>query len=122
MGLNLEKPYMVFCKEINDYKFYRIGLSKKDKEGKYINGYVDVRFKGGADIPNKTQIYIKDWFLSFNLDKDGKTILYLQIMDYELVSDVIDKEHKDIKKNDTKEDLFVEFAKEHEDDDLVLPF
>ena len=42
-------------------------------------------------------------------------------MEYETAEQVIKESKKDIEKQDT-EDLFAEFGKEHEDDDLELPF
>ena len=123
MNIQSEKPYMIFVKEYNSKKYYKVGLSKKLQDGNYENGYIDVQFKKGIDLENKTQIYFKNAFLTFYKTKDSKTIPYIMILDYELVSDVIDREHKEIKKDaEPSEDLFAEFGKELDEDNFELPF
>ena len=122
MDISSEKPYTIFRKEYNDRTFYKVGLSKKTKEGEYEKGYVDIRFKGNPSIPNKTQIYIKKAFLSFYLNKDKHTTPYIQVMEWEEVAEVIEKEHADAKKDKDNDDLFAEFGEEHKDDEFVLPF
>lgn len=122
MNITSDKPYMIFVKDYEGKKYYKVGLSRKMQNGQYENGYMDIKFKGNVDLKNKEQIYIKNAFLTFYLSKDKHTIPYIMVMEYELVSDVIDKEHKDIVKDDTKEDLFAEFGKEHQDDEYDLPF
>ena len=77
---------MIFRKDFNDKPIYSMGLSKKDKNGNYVNGYIGVNFKKGTDIKDKTKIKIKDAWLSF-YKKDKATIPTIFINDYELVSE-----------------------------------
>ena len=95
MNLEAGKIVMVFCKEFDDKKLYSIGLSKKNKNGGYDNGFMSVRFKKGVEIRNKTRIKIKDAWLSFNV-KDNKTFPYIFINDYEIISEANpEKEEKE---------------------------
>lgn len=94
---------------------YSIGLSRKDKEGKYINGYMPCRFKGEADIQNKTSIYIKDAWLSFNV-KDNKTYPFIFINEYETVGERIEQAKEEAK--DPFEDFNNEYSEEINNSDL----
>ena len=107
--MNPEKLYTIYTKEYEGKKFYKVRLSKKDKEGKYINAYMDIRFKGEVDLPNKTQIYLKDWFLSFYLTKDNRTVFYIQVMNFEQE-----------KPTEEKKDGFEEIGNELKLDDVEI--
>lgn len=108
MNIQSDKPYMIFEKEYNGKKYYKIGLSKKLKNGEYENGYVDIQFKQGVEIHNKERIYLKDAFLTFYKSKDKATIPYIFVMDFERVENT---KESNIVKQDTKDD-FADFGKE----------
>jgi hypothetical protein len=94
----------------NDYEgkpIYKIGLSKKNQDGNYTNGYMLCSFKKGTDIPNKTYINIKNAWLDFYL-KEKETIPYIFINEYEIIKD----EEVVVVENITTEEL----------DDMPLPF
>jgi glutaredoxin len=122
MNLEAGKITMVFVKEFDGRKTYSIGLSKKNKNGSYENGFMSARFKKDVEIANKTRIKIKEAFLSFNV-KDNKTFPYIFINDYEIISET-NPEHKEIQEmtNDehykTKSDTFEQVEITDED----LPF
>lgn len=122
MNLEAGKITMVFVKDFNGRKIYSIGLSKKNKNGSYENGFMSARFKKDVEIANKTRIKIKEAFLSFNV-KDNKTFPYIFINDYEIISET-NPEHKEIQEmtNDehykTKSDTFEQVEINTED----LPF
>lgn len=122
MNLEAGKITMVFVKEFDGRKRYSIGLSKKNKNGSYENGFMSARFKQDVEIANKTRIKIKEAFLSFNV-KDNKTFPYIFINDYEIISET-NPEHKEIQEmtNDehykTKSDTFEQVEITDED----LPF
>lgn len=78
---------MVFRKDNEFGTFYQIGLSKKDRNGQYINGYMNVRFKKGVSIPNMTKIVIKNAFIDFYLDKNNRTVPYIMVLEYETVEE-----------------------------------
>lgn len=108
MNIQSDKPYMIFEKEYNGKKYYKIGLSKKLKNGEYENGYVDIQFKQGIEIHNKERIYLKDAFLTFYKSKDKATIPYIFVMDFERVENT---KESNIVKQETKDD-FNDFGKE----------
>ena len=84
MNITSEYETMVFRNEYNGKTFYSLGLSKKDKEGNYTNGYIKAVFKKDVDIPNKTKIKNIKGKLDFYL-KDKQTIPYIFVFEYELV-------------------------------------
>ena len=86
MEIISNKEEMIFRNEYNGKPSYSLGLSKKDKEGKFINGYIKVNFKKGTDIKNKTKIKIKNAWLDFYL-QDKNTIPTLFINEYEIVEE-----------------------------------
>lgn len=106
MNIQSEKPYMIFVKEYNGKKYYKVGLSRKKQDGSYENGYVDIQFKQGIEFENKEQIYIKDAFLTFYKSKDEHTIPYIFVMDFEKLEDTIKhSKETDIVKQDTKDEF-----------------
>lgn len=112
MNIQSDKPYMIFEKEYNGKKYYKIGLSRKLQNGEYENGYVDIQFKQDVEIHNKERIYLKNAFLTFYKSKDKATIPYIFVMDFERIADTIEhSKEKDIVKQDTKDD-FKDFGKE----------
>lgn len=120
MNIQSDKPYMIFEKEYNGKKYYKIGLSKKLKNGEYENGYVDIQFKQGVEIHNKERIYLKDAFLTFYKSKDKATIPYIFVMDFERIADTIEhSKEKDVVKQETKDD-FNDFGKEVTLDELEI--
>ena len=90
MKLENKYPVMIFSKEYNGNIYYNMGLSKKDQNNKYINGYINVRFKKGVQVDDKKKIYIKDAWLDFYL-KDKVTVPYIFINEFEYVEDTIEK-------------------------------
>lgn len=86
MEIVSNKEEMVFRKDYNGKPIYSIGLSKKNKNGGYDNGYITTNFKEGTDIKNKSKIKIKNGWLSFYL-KDNKTIPTIFVSEYELVGE-----------------------------------
>ena len=112
MKLINEFPVKVFEKEYDGKKYYRIGLTKKDANGNYINGYIDARFRKDADVDTSKKIYLQDCWLDFYV-KDKITKVYVFINAFEYVSDVV--------KQDVK-DLFKDLGYEMELKDEDLPF
>ena len=78
-------------REGKDGKFYTYatGVSSKKQDGTYVNGYLDVRFKKGVVVENKTKIDIKDGFLTvreFIAGNDIKKKIELMVLDFDTVS------------------------------------
>lgn len=112
MKLINEYPVKVFENKYEDKKYYKIGLSKKDQNGNYMNGYIDCRFRKDVDVDVSKKIYIQDAWLDFYV-KDKKTNLYVFVNKFEYVSDIVKQEVKD---------PFEEFGDEVELTDADLPF
>ena len=112
MNIQDNKPRMIFVKEYDGRKYYKVSVSKKLANGEYENGYIDIQFKQGVEFENKTKIYLKNAFLTFYKSKDKATIPYIFVMDYEIAEEQI-KHNKetDINKQETKDD-FADFGRE----------
>ena len=106
MNLEINKPVTIFRKEFDDRTVYSMGISKKDINGNYVNGYIQVKLPKGVTLDNKTRIYIKEAWLSFSL-VEGRTKLYIFVNDFETVQETIEK----AKDNDP----FTEYEEEHGD-------
>lgn len=95
MNIEHEYPVTIFKNEYQGKVFYKIGLSKKDKNNNYVNGYMLVQFKNGIELENKTKIYIKKSWLSFYLNKDGNTVPYIFISEFETLQETQQKAKED---------------------------
>ena len=114
---------MVFRKDNEFGTFYQIGLSKKDRNNNYINGYMNVKFKKGVSVPNMTKIVIKNAFIDFYLDKNNKTVPYIMILEFETG----DQSNNQVSENKAKQEEFDPFANFGQaattsNTDLDLPF
>lgn len=85
MEIISNRDEMIF-KSVHDDKIsYSIGLSRKNQDGSWDNGYMPVRFKKDVNIENKTKIKIKTAWLDF-YKVDNKTTVYLFISEFETVN------------------------------------
>ena len=91
MNIECEREKTIYRHGNNDKVSYSIGLSRKDKDGNYINGYMGARFPKDANIPNKSRIKIHSAWLDFYL-KDKETKPYIFINKYEIVEQVKQEE------------------------------
>lgn len=116
--MNIENKYAVMIfKNINDGKaFYNIGLSKKDAEGNYVNGYMSCRFKKDVELEDKTKIMIKSAFLTFYL-KNKVTVPYIFISEFDLVDTSIQTMEKE-----GVDDPYAAFGNSITAEELDLPF
>jgi hypothetical protein len=81
-----DKNEIVFRTDYNGKPSYSLGLSKKNKEGQYVNGYIRAYFKKGVELNNKSKIRIKDAWIDFYRD-GNKTIPTIFVSEYELEKD-----------------------------------
>lgn len=86
MEITSNKEEMVFRKDYNGKPSYSLGLSKKDREGKFINGYIKANFKKGIELNNKTKIKIKNAWLDFYKDNE-KTMPTIFINEFDIVQE-----------------------------------
>ena len=90
MKIENKYPVMIFSKEYDGNVYYNIGLSKKDQNNEYINGYMLCKFRKGVKVDDKKKIYIKDAWLDFYL-KGKETKPYIFINEFEYVENTIEK-------------------------------
>ena len=84
MEIKSDREEMVFRNEYEGKVSYKIGLSKKNKDGQFDKGYIPVRFKQGVELNNQTRIKINEAWLSFNTH-EKKTYPYIFINDFNIV-------------------------------------
>lgn len=66
------------------YTQYSLGVSSKDKDGNWVNGFLDCQFKKGTDIPNKAKIEITNSFYTVS-EYNEKKYLKLFVLDFNIV-------------------------------------
>ena len=118
MNITNDNKVMVFRKDGQYGAMYSLGLSKKGQDGKYQNGYIGCKFKKDAEVADRTNIYIKNAWLTFYLDKDKKTVPYIFINEFTTVEQAIEQ----AKESDPLDKAVNEFANEIEISDADLPF
>lgn len=67
------------------YSTYSLGVSSKNQEGAWVNGFVDCQFKKGVSVPHKAKINITNSFYTVREYNDKKYVS-LFVLDYEIVS------------------------------------
>lgn len=104
----------VFRKDYEGRAYYKVGISKKDQNGNYINGYLDVRFKKDVELEDRTNIYIKKAWIDFYL-KGKKKMPYIFINEFETVHEAVENAKEEVKQESFN-------PKEMTFDDDELPF
>ena len=70
---------------------YATGISSKKEDGSYASMYIDVKFRKGITVENKTKINIKDGFLTFReFTANGGDVvkrIVLMVMDFEIAEE-----------------------------------
>lgn len=70
---------------------YATGISSKREDGSYASMYIDVRFRKGVTVENKTKINIKDGFLTMReFTANGGDVvkrIVLMVMDFEIAEE-----------------------------------
>lgn len=90
MNIQTDRQYMIF-KQTNDYgTFYSVGLSRKNQDGTYTNGYMPVKFKKDVAVEDKTKIKIKKAWLDFYKNNQKATVPYIFISEFEVASELSD--------------------------------
>ena len=81
MGLRITtdgKPVTVYRQDKTansgtTYQQYSLGVASKDKDGNWVNGFIDCQFKKGVDVANKAKINITNGFYIVS-EYNGKSI------------------------------------------------
>ena len=92
MGATIEGKGRVFAKEHEGWTSYTLGISSKDKDGKWVNAYQPIRFKSGEGVPNNTQIEYKAFPVVKARTVDGQNRNYIvwQILEYHVEGEMPD--------------------------------
>ena len=96
MGLKIvteQTPVTVYVNERQTqngtFNTYSIGVSSKDKDGNWVNGFLPCNFRKGTEIANKSKISISNSFPTVRkyTDKTGteRTEIGIFVLDYEVV-------------------------------------
>lgn len=72
----------------NEKGLYCTTISTKKEDGSYENMRISVNFRKGIELENKTDIEIKDGFLSFWKNKDNQFQLKLVILDFDNLTSI----------------------------------
>lgn len=100
--------YMVYRNENNGKVFYKIGIDQTLPDGQKMRGYMPVRFSKYIDVPDKTKIKVKkaieNFYFAKNDTKHYNPIFYMQIVDFENVSEIVEA-YQDTVNNMSEEDL-----------------
>lgn len=88
--INLNKegknsPIMIFRNEKEGRVFFSTTVSHKDIDGNYQNAFINVQFKKNVEVPNKQLILIKDAWLDFFQNTDGKYVFTIFINNFDKV-------------------------------------
>jgi len=84
--MQIEGKGRIWAKDHGDWTSYTIGISSKDKEGKYQNAYQPVRLRKGESIPNGTDIEFKA-FPTVMKGKEYNSVLW-QITEFHVVGEI----------------------------------
>lgn len=95
MNIVNEYPVMVFRNDYEGRALYSLGLSKKNQDNSYSNGYISCRFKKDVELENQTKIYIKKAWLDFYL-KDKVTVPYIFISEFETLKDAMQQGKQEV--------------------------
>ena len=78
-------PVMIFRNVFDNGISYSTTVSHKNVSGEYENAFINVHFKKNVDVENQQKIIIKNAWIDFYQNKDGKNVFYLFINDFDKV-------------------------------------
>lgn len=82
---NVNQPIMIFKNVFDNGVSYSTTISHKNVNDEYENAFINVRFRKDVNVENKSKIIIKNGWLDFYQNKDGKDIIYIFINEFDLV-------------------------------------
>lgn len=89
MGIRITGDVYIWKNENGRYK---TSISNKKEDGTYDRVYVQVQFRKGVELENKTKINIKDAFLTFFHTQEGNTVYKIVVLDFEQEGDAKEPE------------------------------
>ena len=122
MDVISNKEEMIFKNERDGKVLYSIGLSRRNQNGDYENGYMSVRFRKAVNLTDaRTKIKIKSAWLDF-YKVDKKTLPYIFISDFEIINEQQKAKEEDKSTYDEQGKLEWDSASKTPIDDDDLPF
>lgn len=97
--------YMVFRNERNGKVYHKIAIKQKAFDGQETSGYVQVKFKDGIDLPDRTKIKIKKAIENFYI-KNFNPVFFYNIIEFENVDEAINNYADSINSADELEPPF----------------
>lgn len=76
----------VYRNDKGKFPRYSIGISSKDKNDEWVQGYMEVKFKKGVELANKTDIKIDNSFFVVE-EYQEKKYIKIMITSFETVGD-----------------------------------
>ena len=91
MEIVSNKNETIFRKDYEGRTLYSIGLSKKDKDGNYVYGYMPCSFRKGVELQDKTKIRINSGWIDFYKNKEDKTVPGIFINEFDIAEENMQK-------------------------------
>lgn len=87
MGLTVTADKVkVYRNDSRNFPTYSIGVSSKNKDGEWVMGFIECKFKKGVELQNKTEIKINNAFYVVEEYKEKKYVK-LMITDFNTTDD-----------------------------------
>ena len=80
MGIKITGENYIFK---NENGRYSTSISNRKDDGSYENTYLQVQFRKGVELENKTKINITNSFLTFYKNQEGKPVFKIVVLDFE---------------------------------------
>ena len=76
----------VFRKDFETRSSYSTTISRKNQQGEYENAYINLQFKKGVYLNNKTDIEVESAWLKFYMSGD-KPVFYIFVNEFSLIDE-----------------------------------
>lgn len=83
IDLHVQGEALIYRNDKFGYPSYSLKLSN-NIQGRWESMYLNVGFPRGVEVPNRTNIIIKDSFLTFFKNKMGASFCKLQIVSFDI--------------------------------------
>lgn len=86
------KNMMIFKNEKDGRISYSTTIANKKEDGSYDNASIQVQFRKGVEVENKSKINVTNGFLSFYRKQDNTPVFKFIVMDFETEGDAKEPE------------------------------
>jgi hypothetical protein len=88
MKIEVTGEGMIFRKEYEGKVFYSTSLGQKKQDDTWENASIDVKFKNGVNLADKTKIEVTKGWLKFYINKDKRPVWQIFISEFEQLSGI----------------------------------